>query len=182
MNRTAKVLGAAVLALTLMAPFARATQVLYRSPQQLGAESALVVRGEVTDVRSFWNESRTKILTETRISVSDTYKGASGRSISVVQLGGVVGHVRMTVHGALSWSPGEEVLLFLEPFVDGAWQVSGMFQGKYNVLRDDSGRAFVQHAPVEGPAVLGAPGAQDQPRRTARVSLDEFVNRALGRK
>ena len=100
MNRTVKVLGAVVLALTLMAPLAWATQVLYRSPQQMGTESSLVVRGEVTSVRSYWNDSHTKILTETSISIGDTYKGASGGTISVVQLGGVVGHVRVNVHGS----------------------------------------------------------------------------------
>jgi hypothetical protein len=146
MNRTVKVLGAVLLALTLMAPLAWATQVLYRSPQQMGAESSLVVRGEVTSVRSYWNESHTKILTETSISVGDTYKGASGRTINVVQLGGVVGHVRVNVHGSLSWSPGEEVLLFLEPFAGNAWQVSGFFQGKYNIVRDENGSAFVKKA------------------------------------
>jgi hypothetical protein len=182
MDRTVKVLGAVVLALTLMAPLARATQVLYRSPQQLGAESSLVVRGEVTSVRSYWNESHTKILTETRISVADTYKGASGRTISVVQLGGVVGHVRMNVHGALSWSPGEEVLVFLEPFVGNAWQVSGFFQGKYNIVRDKNGNAFVQNAPSGDSELVGAPGAGRQLRRSGPVALDEFVDQALGRR
>jgi len=181
MNRTVKVLGAVLLALTLMAPLAWATQVLYRSPQQLGTESSLVVRGEVTSVRSYWNESHTKILTETSISVGDTYKGASGGTINVVQLGGVVGHVRVNVHGSLSWSPGEEVLLFLEPFAGNAWQVSGFFQGKYNIVRDENGRAFVKNVPSGDSEIVGAPGAEGQLRRSGPVALDEFVDQALGR-
>jgi len=182
MNRTVKALGAALTALTLMAPLAWGTQVLYRSPQQLGSESALVVRGEVTGVRSYWNESQTKILTETRIDVADTFKGATGRAVNVVQLGGVVGNVRMTVHGALSWRPGEEVLLFLEPMGQGAYRVSGFFQGKFNVVRDDSGVPFVENAPAGDTDVVGAPGAEGRTRPSGPVALDEFVNQALGRR
>jgi hypothetical protein len=180
MIRTMMFLGAVVLALTLVAPVSRATQVLYRSPQQLGTESALVVSGEVAGVRSYWNESHTKIFTEASISVSDTYKGAAGRSIRVVQLGGVVGHVRMTVHGALSWSPGEEVLLFLEPSAGGAWRVSGFFQGKYDIVRDEGGRPFVKNAPGES-KVVGSASAEGRLRRSGPVALGEFVDRALGR-
>jgi hypothetical protein len=182
MIRSVKVLGAAVLALALLAPLAWATQVLYRSPQQLGTESALVVRGEVAGGRSYWNESHTKILTETRINVAERYKGAAGGSINILQLGGVVGNVRMTVHGALSWRPGEEVLLFLEPFEDGAWRVSGFMQGKYRVVRDDGGEPFVENAPAAGAEVVGAPGAEGQMRPSGPVTLDDFVNQALGRK
>ncbi|MCK5406938.1 MAG: hypothetical protein KAJ37_05775 [Candidatus Krumholzibacteria bacterium] len=184
MNRFTKVLGASVLALTLVAPLARATQVLYRTPQQLGTESALVVSGKVTQVRSYWNESRTKILTEARVAVDESYKGVAGNTVRVVQLGGVVGHVRMSVHGALSWRPGEEVLLFLEPLKGGDWQVSGFSQGKFRVVRDHNGTPLIQNAPDSGVEVLGAPGAEDAvPRvRNPRVELNDFVNQALGRK
>ncbi len=183
MNRNAKVLGAALLALTLLAPLALATQVAYRSPSQMGVESALVVRGEVTGVRSYWNESHTKILTEASIAVADRYKGAAGGTIEVVQLGGVVGHVRMTVHGALSWTPGEEVLLFLEPFKGRAWQVSGMFQGKFKVVRNAAGEPFIMNAPSGDAELVGAPGAGGQALRpSGPVALDDFVNQALGRR
>jgi hypothetical protein len=184
MNRFLEVLGASVLALIVVAPLTQATQVLYRNPQQLGTESALVVSGKVTQVRSYWNESRTKILTEARVAVDESYKGAAGGSVSVVQLGGVVGHVRMSVHGALSWTPGEEVLLFLEPHKAGDYRVSGFSQGKFRVVRDHNGTPFIQNAPDSGVDVLRAPGAEDAvPRaRNPRVELDDFVNQALGRK
>lgn len=182
MNCTVKFLGAAVLALTLLAPPARATQVLYRSPQQMGTESALVVHGTVTGVHSYWNESRTKILTEARVNVSDSYKGSAPREVNVLQLGGVVGNVRMTVHGALSWRPDEEVLLFLEPAGAGAWQVSGFMQGKYRIIRDENGRPFVMNAAVADVELVGAPGSGGRPRPSGPVALDDFVDQALGRK
>jgi len=184
MNRFVMVLGTVVLVLTLLSTLALATQVLYRSPQQLGAESALVVSGKVADVKSYWNASGTKILTETSITVDDSYKGAAGRTVNVVQLGGVVGHVRMTVHGALSWNRGEEVLVFLEPFQDGAWRVSGFSQGKYNIVRDANGAPYIKNAPDTGVEIKGAPAATGLPgpARNAAVPLDDFINQALGRK
>jgi hypothetical protein len=173
---------AAVLALGFLVSVARATQVQYRSPQQLGAESALVVRGEVAEVRGYWNTSKTKIFTRTRIHVTDSYKGATGATVDVIQLGGVVGHVRMTVHGALAWKPGEEVLVFLESAGGDAWQVAGFSQGKYRVERNERGEPFVRNVPG-GAAVVGAPGAggSGPAAATRAVPLDDFVDRALGR-
>ena len=78
-----------------------ATQVIQRTPQQLAKESHLVVDGKVSSVRSYWNDDHSKILTEAVVTVGSTYKGGTSPSVRVVQLGGVVGNVRMTAHGAL---------------------------------------------------------------------------------
>lgn len=182
MTRFYGVLGAVFLALTVLAPTAWATQIQYRSPQQLGAESALVVRGEVAEVRSYWNDSKTKIITETRIDVADSYKGAAGGSVNVIQLGGVVGNVRMTVHGALAWKPGEEVLVFLETTSPGVYQVSGFSQGKFRIERDERGEPFVQNAPGDA-AIVGAPGVDGTVPVVSRAAmpLQVFVDQALGR-
>jgi hypothetical protein len=152
------------------------------SPEQLGAGSVLVVSGKVAEVRSYWNPSRTKIYTETRIDVTDSWKGSAGASVDVIQLGGVVGHVRMNVHGALAWKQGEEVLVFLESAGDDAWQVTGFSQGKYRIERNERGEAFVRNAPGDA-VVIGAPAADGSGRavRTDSMPLDMFINQALGR-
>jgi hypothetical protein len=176
------VLGAAVLALIVVVPAIRATQVRYMNPEQLGAGSALVVSGKVAEVRSYWNPSRTKILTETRIDVSDSWKGSAGASVNVIQLGGLVGHVRMNVHGALAWKQGEEVLVFLESAGGDAWQVTGFSQGKYRIERNERGEPFVRNVPGDA-AVIGAPVA-DGSRSAAgadSMPLGMFVRQALGR-
>jgi hypothetical protein len=161
----------ALVALAVTA--AVATQVIQRTPQELAEESALIVDGTVTGVRSYWNADHSKIFTEASVSVGSTYKGRGGSTVRVVQPGGVVGNVRMTAHGALSWSRGEEVLLFLEPSVPGAFQVAGFSQGKYVVERDSrTGRAFVQQAlpaDVEGAA----------PATAQRVTVEQFINQVL---
>lgn len=155
---------------------AQATQIEYRTPQQMGAGSALVVQGRVAGVRSYWNGTRTKILTETRISVDRSFKGTAAGEIPVIQLGGTVGHVQMRVEGAVSWVRGEEVLLFLEPFRPGSYQVYGLSLGKYRIERDDRGRAFVRGAGPGTAELLGTPDHE----RDARVPLDTFIDDALG--
>lgn len=184
LKRITSILGSAAVALLLAAQFVAATQVLYRTPQQLGAESELVVMGKVESVESFWNDSRTKILTEARVTVSDRYKGSAPGVVSVMQLGGVVGKVRMSVHGSLQWHEGEEVVLFLEPFRNGSYQVAGFTQGKFNVQRDPvTGQTFVVRPATEGVQLVGAPGGSTtDASRTRKQTVNSFINDALGRR
>ncbi|HEU4364031.1 MAG TPA: hypothetical protein VFT13_01065 [Candidatus Krumholzibacteria bacterium] len=165
-------MGCVLVALAVDA--AVATQVVRRTPQELARESALIVDGTVTGVRSYWNEDHSKIFTEATVAVGSTYKGRGGNTLRVVQPGGVVGNVRMTAHGALGWSRGEEVLLFLEPSVPGAFQVAGFSQGKYAIERDArTGKAFVQQAlpaDMEGAAA---------PAQAQRLTIEQFINQVL---
>lgn len=161
---------------------AQATQVEHRSPQQLGAQSTLVVLGRVAEVRSFWNEKHTKIFTDTRIDIEQTFKGAQVPSVTLRQLGGTVGTVRVSVAGALQWSAGEEVLLFLEPYAEGTYHVSGFSQGRYDVARDpQTGRAYVSRPVLEGIELVDAPdGDATQSSRVENVTLEQFISQALG--
>lgn len=166
----------ALLAMLATAPAALGTTwVRELSARQLGDQAAAVVRGEVGGVRSYWNEQRTKIFTEILVQTRETYKGAPGASVTILQLGGVVDNVRVTVHGALQWQPGEEVLLFLEPYRDGLYQVAGFSQGKLPIERDPAtGEAYVR-------SLTGAPaGGKDLARRPQRIPLQSFVREALG--
>jgi hypothetical protein len=161
-----------------------ATQVIPRTPQQLAQESQLVVDGKVASVRSYWNDDRSKIFTEAVVTVGSTYKGGSSPSVRVVQLGGVVGNVRMTAHGALQWNKGEEVLLFLEPSVPGAFQVAGFSQGMYMIERDPrTGKAFVKHAlpPDVDNGSAPAPDAPQSASPAERVTLEQFIDSVLPR-
>jgi len=173
---------AATAVLALVATAVLATQVIVQSPRQLAEESALVVDGTVTGVRSYWNEDHSKILTEATVSVSGTHKGSAASTVRVVQLGGVVGNVRMTAHGALTWKRGEDVLLFLEPSVPGAFQVAGFSQGKYLIARDArTGVAYVDQVvppDAEGTSAPATSGGNAAPEKK-RIRLDEFLNQVL---
>jgi len=178
MKRAASILRVSIPVLIALTTFTQATQIIYRSPQQMGEESVLVVQGKVTVIRSYWNDTNTKIFTETRIAIDRSYKGGAGRTVSVVQLGGVVGHVQMKVAGTLAWSPGEEVLLFLEPFSDERYMVYGLSQGRYEIERDERGRPYVSRGAFEDVEMFGAPDAT-APEKD-RVPLDTFIDKALG--
>lgn len=183
MKRTASILGASLVIVTYLCASLQATQIIYRSPKQLGEESSLVILGKVREVHSYWNENGSKIFTETVVEVDESYKGQAGPVIRIVQLGGVVGNVRMTVHGALHWRPGEEVLLFLEPYRNEGFQVSGFSQGKFEIERDPAnGRPFVKHPRLDSVEILRAPGeAGDAPApHDEKMPLHKFVNEILG--
>ena len=181
MKRFSSVLGASCLILALAACCVFATQIEYRSPIDLGRESPLVVRGRVTALRSFWNNSGTKVFTEATVTVDETYKGRRTGTVSVRQLGGVVGHVRVNVDGAPAWAEGEEVLLFLEPFDGTSFQVAGFSQGKYTVERDpDTGEPFVRGPSLDDVELIGAEGETPLRLETGIMSLESFIDRALG--
>lgn len=182
MTRSLFQLAATAFAIGVVVVNSFATQVIPRTPQELAAESELVVDGKVSSVRSYWNDDRSKIFTEAVVTIGSTYKGASAQSVRVVQLGGVVGNVRMTAHGALQWKKGEEVLLFLEPSVPGAFQVAGFSQGMYLIERDPrTGKAFVKHALPRDvqDAKSPAPDAQTSAPATERPTLEQFLDSVL---
>jgi len=163
--------------LIFLASPALATQVQYRSIEDLGAESALVVRGEVTGTRAYWNDAHTRILTETTVSVSERYKGSGPGELRLVQMGGVLDGVKMTVAGALAWQPGETVVLFLEDSLPGRYRVTGFSQGKYRVERDPrTGEEFVRQDGLGGAELIDAPARGVQ---TGRIPLSSLLARAL---
>lgn len=173
------------VAIAVLTTLASGTEILYLSPQELGQQSELVVRGRVLGVQSYWNDKHTKIFTRTRIGVDETYKGLARSAIDVIQLGGTVGNVKVTVHGALHWEVGEEVLLFAEPYDTGSFQVSGFSQGKLRILRDsETGLPYLHASSMEGVKLRGAPSGQERAAApmVKRVPLEEFLNRALGRR
>lgn len=184
MRRCSALLMCILLLLEGLAALAYATQIAYRSPQDLGEQSVLVVRGKVQSVESYWNSKHTKIFTRTRIAVYETYKGSARPMIDLVQLGGVVDNVKVTVQGALQWRVGEEVLLFAEPYDAASYQVSGFSQGKFTIERDRAtGVAYVDAPAAEGVSLLGAPAPQKPSRAPLeqRATLEQFVGQALGR-
>jgi hypothetical protein len=185
MKRVATFLTCMFLLVAGLAGLAYATQIAYKSPQQLGDGSPAVVRGRVQSMESYWNAKHTKIFTRTRIAVDETYKGSASPTIDIVQLGGIVGNVKVTVQGALRWAVGEEVLVFLEPYDASSFQVSGFSQGKLKIERDPvTGIAYVEAPPTEGVSLVGAPTPQAPARASLKqwVTLDEFVGQALGRR
>jgi hypothetical protein len=166
---------------------ALATEIIQVSPQEIARASTLVVDGKVSGVRSYWNDDHSKIFTETTVAVNATHKGANASTVRVVQIGGVVGNVRQTAHGALAWKRDEEVLLFLESAgssAPGAYQITGFSQGKYDIDRDaGTGRAYVRQAvpaDMTGAKPLATSGSASA--KSEKVTLDQFLGQVLPKK
>lgn len=163
--------------LTLFPPPALATQVPYRTIGSLGSESPVVVRGEVSQVRTYWNDARTRILTEVSVRVSESYKGAPAGEVRIVQMGGELDGVRMTVAGSLEWNRGEDVVLFLEESLPGRYRVAGFSQGRFDVQRDPrTGEEFVVQSRI-GEAQLVESAARGA--TSARLTLRGLLAEAL---
>jgi len=182
MKRIIRILGLSVVIMA-GAQFALATQLVYMTPRQMGERAELVVAGTVTATESFWNEKRTKIFTRIEVAIDASYKGAAVPTVSLLQLGGTVNGIRTTVSGAIRWRTGEEVLLFLEPYTQGVYQVTGLSQGKYRIERDPvSGAAMISRPALSGVKIGGAPSSAAPGAAVEKVPLERFVAEALGSK
>jgi hypothetical protein len=187
MKRTIAILGTLALA-ALFSDVAHATQLVSMTPRQLGEKAQLVVAGKVSAAESFWNEKRTKIFTRIDFAVDTSYKGTAPPVVSLLQLGGTVDGVRTTVDGAVMWKVGEEALLFIEPYTKGAYQGTGLAQGKFLIERDEkTGAAFISRPALDGVKMVdakGAPaaGAAASTAAIEKTPIDRFVAEALGEK
>jgi hypothetical protein len=141
---------AGVLALTLSATPASASQVLHQTLRDLTLGSSDVVIGRVEETRTRWNESHTKIVTDITVSVSESLKGTAGERLVLSQLGGDLDGFRYAVPGSPLFRLGEEALLFVWRDAKGRAQVNGLAQGKFDIRTDGAtGERTVQRG-LEG--------------------------------
>jgi hypothetical protein len=103
---------------------------------ELVAESDVVVHARVLEKRSFVEGPRDWVYTETTIEVLEVWRGKVGKgaSLTVRQLGGVVGDREMAVNGNAALTAGEEVILFLDSDEKkDRHYIVGMAFGKFTV-------------------------------------------------
>lgn len=166
------VLGLAMVVVLLLSSAADATQILAKDIPALGREARVVVEATVVSQRAFWNEGRTRILTAVELDVDETYKGLPSGRLTVVQAGGELDGMRMTVHGVTQWSTGERVVAFLEPAFDGMYRVTGFSQGKFSVQTDPRTGEEIAVRPELGVETVGGDA------RTVRMPLARLLEQA----
>jgi hypothetical protein len=109
--------------------------------RQLVCEASDIVHGQVTHVRSGWDDQRTAIWTTATIEIQDVSRGSlsRGASITVKQVGGTVGGYTIVAEGFPIFEQGQEVLLLLRPWEEdaGRYQVWGYDRGMFVVTRRD---------------------------------------------
>ena len=105
---------------------------------------------DVVSASSDWDAKHERIFTTVELKVVERWKGApaSGAAdhLRVVQPGGTVGDLTMTVTGLSTFSPGERALVFLRGAANNA-RVLGLGQGKRPMrLESSSGKWLVSRS------------------------------------
>jgi len=162
--------GALALAiLAALAGTARAATVLRLTFEELTARSDAVVRGRVVSSTPKLDSQKGRITTFTEVEVTESVKGAPAKKVTVRQPGGEVGGIGQSVAGAARFTPGEEVVLFLQRAPDEAsvFQVLSMSAGKVRLEKKRSELRAVRD--LDGIDFLDRP-AQAQPRSPGGVT------------
>jgi hypothetical protein len=136
-----RIVPSVLLALTILfaGTAARSTTLVHMSVAQMTQTAELVIRARCLENSVRWEQG--EIWTFTTFAVEESWKGPAdpifGRYLTIRLLGGTVGHFTSNVSGVPRFSPGEEVVLFLES-VDrqGLYSVVSWLQGTFRVHED----------------------------------------------
>lgn len=165
-----------LVALVLSAP-ASASTALDLDVEGLTQRAELVLRAKVTSSASRWAPGGRRILTETRLSVLEVVAGNSQtREVRVIQPGGAVDGVVQEVIGAAGFTPGEEIVVFLEGAGQPTLRVVGMALGKYRIERDEGRAPRARRDGLDEVRVLHPRTRVEQPPQPA-VELDALLKR-----
>ena len=160
---------------------ASASTFLAMDQDELVAASHAVVIGEVLQVRAFWNEDATAILSEALVRVDETLVGEAPRMVTVRTFGGTVGRLRIEALGFPTFHTGENLVLYLED-VDGPAQVVGYQQGEYRINVRADGTAFAVPVVDHGAHLVHLDGrAAARPRALPLATLKQQIREAAVR-
>jgi len=169
MNRRSLILGSLLLALAI--PMA-ASQFVELAFDQVAREATFIVRGNVVQTWSAWDDSHEVIYTYATVRVNRYFGEATGPDTLVVrEVGGTVEGYTQEAIGFPMIRNGEDVVLFLSRWEDGAdFRIHAFNQGKY-LVRNRGGREVVVSDPVtQGAARLDSDHGFDV--RSNAISAD----------
>jgi hypothetical protein len=174
---------AAVLALALVPPAAGSLLLALDLPTLVTRADRIAVV-DVKSVQSAWNSRHDRIVTTVDVAVVESWKGpaAPAAHYQIVQPGGTVGDITMTVDGMPRFAVGERTLLFLHGPPDHA-SVVGMTQGKRALRREAGTGRWMVSAPERAGAdfVRTTPASGEAPVIEMRArSLDDLRGQVRG--
>jgi hypothetical protein len=110
---------------------ARATTLKRMSVADLSRAAHTVVRARCAANSARWDAG--EIWTFTTFDVEETWKGSAPAQITVRLLGGSSGNFTSTVSGVPRFSPGEELILFLERTPAQDFSIVSWMQGTFRI-------------------------------------------------
>lgn len=128
----------------LLTPHVKASQLISRTLPELAAGADLIFVGRCESISCHWNQDHSLILTANRFRIARVLKGRPGETVTVDELGGTVGDDRLEVADLPRFTMAEEVLLYVHRTELGRWATFGAGQGKFEIVRDASGRPWVR--------------------------------------
>ncbi len=162
------VMGALVVAaLALLPVFLRASVVVPMTLADLTESAALIVDGEVVDVRHVVGPEGAERLVLVRIA--SAWKGTAEEAVYVRLAGGRVGRYETRVPGVPAVTGGQRFVWFLAPHPRGGYSVLGLHQGALRMMAGPDGTPFVT-APARAATARG--DVARLPRRLADVAAD----------
>ncbi|HEY3052221.1 MAG TPA: hypothetical protein VGK04_02415, partial [Thermoanaerobaculia bacterium] len=165
-----------------IAAVASATTIVMPTDEQLIQKSPLIVRGVV--LRSEAVERNGAIWTETVLHVDETLKGNAGATVTIREIGGIIGDRITKIFGAPEYSRGEHVLAFLTETPRDDYQTVDLLVGKFSEKSIGGRRLWIRDADETNVTLLDA---KFQPILSANVDRDAskfeqfVVDRASGR-
>jgi hypothetical protein len=119
---------------------AGASTFLKQSVADLIQSSRGIVHAQVTDIRSEWNAEHNFIISFVTQHAYETVRVP----------GGVVDGYRVVMEGAPDFQVGDNVVVFLGAWDDGALMVEGYYQGLSKVERDAAGNEMLKGGSAHG--------------------------------
>jgi hypothetical protein len=161
----------------------RASLLRAMSLGELTSAADRIVVGTVLSVNAAWDSEHRRIFSTIEIDVDESWKGpADAHRVILVQPGGSVGDIEMTVQGMPNFSTRERALLFLQG--RDRLQVVGMGQGKRSLVWDNAGKQWLAQPPENDDVVEVGLDARLRPARRGHEipvsDLREQVRRAIG--
>lgn len=154
---------AGLLAAMLATPFAGATVLEPLRIEDMARLAPLVVIGEVNQVKVEINAAKTKIYTRVLVTPNEVLKGPRDTGVVTIKtVGGALADKVAELPGAPRFTPGERVLVFLEPRQDGdGYNTIGLYLGKFSVIKDPKTGQQVLYRPKPSPGVMIRRAGQD---------------------
>ena len=92
--------------------------------------------GRIVREWTAWDSGHKYIWTHYQLRTSGVHKGAAGPMVEFAEPGGMADGMGMTIAGAVRYSVGDNVMVFLQRMPNGYLRTTGWGQGKYLVDGD----------------------------------------------